>query len=659
MERPQFTRNIIYTGRRAPASEETTPERRIVCAGPLSAALDGMDLRYVRLGEREVLRRVYVAVRDPNWNTIPARYSNVRLHVADDAFDLSFDACHQAGEIDFAWHGSLRGVADGTISYTLEGEALRTFRKNRIGFCVLHPMECAGVACTVTHVDGTVERGAFPEAIAPHQPFLEFSAIAHEVRPGLEAEVRLEGDVFEMEDQRNWTDASFKTYSTPLRLPFPVEVVRGTSIAQSFTLSLRGAATADSAAAENGTRVVVDPTITYALPRLGLGSASHGEPLSERELARLRVLRPAHLRVDLDLSGPAWEAALAEAARQGWALDAPLELALFVSDDAERALAALVAALRRDEPTVARWLLFQHSAPVTPAHAVELARRALASYGSAAPVGGGSNAYFTQLNRNRPPLGLLDVVAYSINPQVHAFDDASLTETLAAQAATLDSARRFCGGAALAVSPLTLRPRFNPDATAPEPPPAPDALPSQVDPRQMSLFGAGWTLGSVVSLTEGGAASVTYYETTGWRGVMEREAGSPVPALFPSVPGMVFPLYHVLADVADLAGGVALGTRVSQPLLVAALALRDGRRTCLLLANMTAEPRDVEAHLPGAHAARLRSLDEHSFERATREPEAFRAEPGAPLAVPDGHVRLTLAPFAVARLDAEIPPDGG
>ena len=27
-----------------------------------------------------------------------------------------------------------------------------------------------------------------------------------------------EGDLFEMEDQRNWTDGSFKTYSTPLAL---------------------------------------------------------------------------------------------------------------------------------------------------------------------------------------------------------------------------------------------------------------------------------------------------------------------------------------------------------------------------------------------------------------------------------------------------------
>ena len=35
-----------------------------------------------------------------------------------------------------------------------------------------------------------------------------------------------------MEDQRNWTDASFKTYSTPLSEPIPVTVKAGTRISQ-------------------------------------------------------------------------------------------------------------------------------------------------------------------------------------------------------------------------------------------------------------------------------------------------------------------------------------------------------------------------------------------------------------------------------------------
>ena len=73
-----------------------------------------------------------------------------------------------------------------------------------------------------------------------------------------------------------------------------------------------------------------------------------------------------------------------------------------------------------------------------------------------------------------------------------------------------------------------------PDA---QPNPSAEALPSSVDPRQMSLFGAAWTLGSVKYLAESQVASVTYYETGGWRGVLEIEAGSPAPRQFRSIPG--------------------------------------------------------------------------------------------------------------------------
>ena len=37
----------------------------------------------------------------------------------------------------------------------------------------------------------------------------------------------------------------------------------------------------------------------------------------------------------------------------------------------------------------------------------------------------------------------MDFVNYSINPQVHAFDNLSLAETLSAQAETVKSARNF------------------------------------------------------------------------------------------------------------------------------------------------------------------------------------------------------------------------
>ena len=207
-------------------------ERRIeLKAGPLRADWVNGELRYVRCGAVEVLRRVYVAVRDCHWGTVPLRISNPEFEMGKDEFRLSFVATHQQDEIDFRWQGTITGDAQGAITFTMDGAAQRDFLRNRIGLCVLHPLECAGQPCRIEHADGAIEDGRFPQFIAPHQPFKDIRAITHE-----SVTVRLTGDVFEMEDQRNWTDGSFKTYSTPLALPYPVMVQAGERIVQEMQL---------------------------------------------------------------------------------------------------------------------------------------------------------------------------------------------------------------------------------------------------------------------------------------------------------------------------------------------------------------------------------------------------------------------------------------
>jgi hypothetical protein len=636
-----YTRNSIYDG-----SDQPPGRQRILHAGPLSLVLEGGDLRYIRLGDREVLRRVYVAVRDRNWGTIPPVYENMHLDVGDDRFHIEFDAMHREDEIDFTWHGTIHGDPDGTITYAMDGAARRTFLKNRIGLCVLHPMDCADVSCTVEGADGSLRQGAFPREIAPDQPFMDFQAITHKVAPGVYAAVRLSGDIFEMEDQRNWTDASFKTYSTPLRIPYPAQVREGTVIMQSCTLALQRAERIQVLPADAPLTITLDPTIERPLPRLGLGSASHGEPLTPDEIERLRVLHLAHLRLDLDLAADL-DKPLREAARQAGALGIPLEIALFLSDHAGAELPVLAESLRRVQPDVVRWLVFHKGDQATRIEWVRLAREILSAVTPGAAFGGGSDAHFAELNRNRPPREGFDVVSFAVTPQAHAFDNASLVESLSAQAVTLDSAREFSGAMPVVVSPITLRPRFNANATVP------GVLPPQVDRRQMSLFGAAWTTGSIKYLTAGGAESVTYYETTGPRGVMETARGSALPEQFRSTPGMVYPLYHVLADVGDFAGDTVLSCRSSDPLRVDCLALRDNSRTRLLVANMQGTPSSVRVQGLGRHAARLRYLDEESFERATLHCADFRREPGEPLQIQDEAIELTLRPYAMARIDLD------
>src|SRR4030095_331083 len=181
-------------------------------------------LRYVRLGDHEVVRAIYGAIRDEHWATIPPRLSNIDAKIEANSFRIEFEVHCQRKSVDYHWQGTIVGENSGQIRYGFEGESRSSLRRSRSGPCLHHPItECAGKPCVVEHVDGLEEKGGFPRSISPNQPFFDIRAIACEVATtGVTAEIRFAGDVFEMEDQRNWTDASFKTYSTPLRLPLPV-----------------------------------------------------------------------------------------------------------------------------------------------------------------------------------------------------------------------------------------------------------------------------------------------------------------------------------------------------------------------------------------------------------------------------------------------------
>src|SRR5260370_2622078 len=183
----------------------------------------------------------------------------------------------------------------------------------------------------------------------------------------------------------------------------------------------------------------------------------------------------------------------------------------------------------------------------------------------------------------------MDAVVYSINPQVHACESLALIENLEAQADTVTTERSFCGDRVSVISAVTLAARNGP---YPAGPPAADGLPPQVDVRQASLLGAGWTAGSIKYLAESGVNSITYFETTGWRGVIETDARSSHEG-FPSEPGEAFPMYHVFADVAEWKDGAVLPTRSSEPLVAEALPVRHGNRMHVILAHLTAQPPHV------------------------------------------------------------------
>jgi hypothetical protein len=560
-------------------------------------------LRRIKSSGVEVIRTIYGAVRDKNWDTIEPRLKIERVESGDDSFCLAFSARHGDEPVCFSWKGTILGQG-GSLEFRFDGRAENAFLRNRIGLCTLHPIaECAGKACRVRHSDGVWEEGEFPFFISPDQPFKDIRALSWNPSDRVHASIQFEGDIFEMEDQRNWTDASFKTYSTPLELPFPVELAANEEIHQRVVLTLVVEEQEISTAlAQSVTVAVSSAAEARRVPKIGLCAAGYGLPLSSWQQDRLARLRLNHLRADIHFSEPSWKTVLGRARDEALAINARLQCALFLNDLAEQNLSDFVEAIEPDSVDVC--LVFHEAEKSTAARWFELAERHLVLKGFRVVTG--TNAYFAELNRQRPPKAA--IACYSINPQVHTFDDLSLVETLEAQPVTVESARQFCERD-LIVSPITLRPRFNPNAT--DPAKQREDPSTTADRRQRTLFCAAWTVGSLARLLPlDRVESLTYYETSGPRGVMSVE--SPLAELNPThpAPEEIFPVYYVFEAIAGIRD--LLPVSISDQTLVTALALRNEQGQSIgLIANLTNDPRDVELEVP-ASALNILSIGETS-----------------------------------------------
>ena len=610
--------------------DEPPLESRLLRAGPVTARLVGRDLRNVRFGGTEIAQRIYVAVRDRNWDTIPGEVSDLTVEQEDDRFTVRFTVTHRQHDIDWVWRGEILGEPDGTISYAMDATAGADMTYKLIGLNVHHGMrEYVGRPCRGMTPDGPIA-DAFPTEVAPQliadetevPIFPPVESLTADLADDVSVRFDFEGDTFEFEDQRNWTDASFKSQSYPPRRGGFNTIRAGERVWQKVTITPTG--TPPPVARDGPIRVELgDSAIGDALPPIGLGMASHGGKLSPREVDLLRSLRLDHLRTDLRLADPGYPAELARAIAAAKQLGCGLELALHLTDDAENELADL--ASRLDGARVDRVLVFHTNELATDPRWVALARERLREQAPNALFAGGTNANFCELNRFRPAGSPQDGIVYSINPQIHAFDELSLAENIAGQAETVRTARAYGGGRPVVVSPVTFKQRFNAVATGEQPEPAPGELPPQVDPRQMSLFGAGWTVGSLHRLLESGVAAATYFETTGWRGVIQGDEPPAAPERFPSRAGMVFPLYHVFADLAEWKDGQLIPSQSSDPLAVETLAMTDESGLHLLVANLTPHPQTVTIDALSGRNVALRRLNAETAKRRRFEPERFRS----------------------------------
>ncbi|HEX9451639.1 MAG TPA: hypothetical protein VF934_09530 [Burkholderiales bacterium] len=649
MKTPPVSKAIVLCG-----TEQPDIPGRVLIAGPLSVEFDNGQLRYLRVNGVEVLRAIGFLIRDRNWGTATPAISHLKIDQRADGFSVSFHADIHVDNQQLAYDATIAGTKDGNLEFTGTALPKTDFLTARTGFVVLHPLKgVAGFPVDIEHVDGRKVKGKFPELVNPIQPVLDIRSLTHEVLPGLKATVLMQGDTFEMEDHRNWTDASFKTYVRPLSRPWPYTLKAGEAVKQSIKVTLSGPVPGGGkTAAGKGIEIRLGAVSRDSLQPVGLGMPAEEIEHAIAQLGLLKLAAPRFLICHFD---PRSKHGLKElygyrVLSEETGAEVALEVVVESVDQFRQELMRLADMVRQSGLKLSSVAVVPAGdlksvlpgGPRPPAPRLEDLYAAAREAFPGIRLGGGMFSFFTELNRKHPPAKLLDFVVNTTCPIVHAADDRSVMETLAALPYQVATARSFIGKTAHDIGPSGIGCRDNPHgATWTLNPDNLRVCLTKLEPRQRGLFAAAWTLGYIATLARTGVQGIAVGATTGPLGIIYRKAEHKQPWYDQLSGPAVFPAYHVISGLTRGAGKKLVNADSSDSAKVQCLAYKGKEGTTLWLANLTAENQSVK--LAGAKGAIFgTTLDEDSFAAATTDPRGFQKSWKAMKR------SLTLKPYAVA-----------
>lgn len=612
MEKTKTSRAIKLFG-----TEEPVGKQRALTSGDLTAILDNGGLRYIRYHGVDVLRAIAFLVRDKNWGTYSAVISDLKVKQSKQGFSVSYHAICKDAAQEICYDVDIQAYDDKVVFKT-RGIPTTDFLTNRTGFVVLHPLDgVVGKPVTVVHTDGKKERRTFPKVISPGQPIFEIRSLTHTVAPGVTATVLMEGNKFEMEDHRNWMDASYKTYVCSLLDPWPYTVEKGEAFEQSVTLALDGKPMKSKRLNNDAVVAITLGKAKGRMPRIGAAVTMLEAEAALSNSAAIADLKLSELVCQIDGRSPGHVAAATAFAELSKRVSVPvkLEIVLSAKEKADIEMSAIAEAVRRGGLSPARIVVtqahdlksFQPNTPRPWGPTYEEMAKAARKCFPGLAVGGGMLSYFTELNRKPVPQGLFDFVTHTVCPIVHAADDVSVMETLEALPWIFASARMMNVKAPYHIGPSGISCRDNPYGAAVAANPGNNRVClSDRDPRQRGLFAAAWNVGLVAAAAQNKIDFLALGSVTGAQGAIHQ--------------GGVHPVYHVLRGFAAASGTKQIVTSNTASTKIAAVAHVSKSGAVLWLANLTAETQMVK--LKGfSDGASLRLLTEKDFNSFTHDPD--------------------------------------
>lgn len=586
-------------------------------------------------GGVEVLRGIDYPIRDKDWGTLPTR--TVRSERTSSGKFFRWERDFTTEDISIAGRCEVVASLSGEMTLWLRMEIKRDLELCRTGFVLLHPIRgLAGKPMTVRRSTREALEERFPDLISASQPAIGFVELRY-VIDGVSVIVDTSGQPFEMEDQRNWSDASYKSYAQTFGFPHAYKVNAGEVVEHRLILTVSGGGVRPQSGAETPTLVFQREPVPETFPELAIatdlawGPAALPAPLASlRRVARIDLRRGYDLGF-LNTSGPR---------------KPPIDLELVIPDDPQELTQAIdelssqlmQLSVRPDHVfalPAAYLKSFQPDGPwpasARPSDAIAAARRAFPS----ARIGGGSLTNFTELNRRRPDPTEIDYLTHGSTAIVHASDDASVFQTLETLPDIFRSATQLAPGKAYRLGLISIGMRGNPYGAGLSP--NPERLRRTMcaeDPRAQSLFGAAWLVGVATAAERGGTELLTL-------------AGAGGPFAVTSATSSLTPAFHVLACLTEMQGGRRLWI-VTGDRRLHAVGIEYGDGARVILANGSKATSTIICPSGGRAAI----LDGSAVKAASLDPEWRKR------ALRRLHGQIELPPYAVAFLDLETR-DGG
>ena len=476
------------------------PDTTRVEHGDFTFDLARAAVRNVRYRNVQIIDLLYTAIRPWDWSTLDPDEHSEDVTITGDICKITIKDLF-AGALDARTEITISKDNKFTVAYELRG--LAEYSVNRWGICFC--LNSADWMGSIVQSQGNEYK--LPAAISPQrvidgvtQGLFPAANQMHFIAPDNRSiKVNSTGKVLEAEDQRNWTDNTYKIYSGSLSEPRPYVASAGSIWSQSVTFEINP----PSKPVPDGSKIVVKEI--DSLPSIGL--QFNTDPLLPAD-----TLDTAFILLDIDHIRINEESLSAQKINSVSTNGLIVEAALLSSHSGEK-LHQDIAHLNKQIPAGSR-ILIQREGREIVEHLDLPPNKSLSSF---IP---GTDAYLVDLHRNKYNFG--ESISYSMVPTLHSSDTETIFKTLYTQAESINFAQEFLAPQVL-ISPITFSTRGNPETGHSRDQRINFANP-EMALRIRTIEGAAWTLGSIFALASAGAFSGTWHELFGEYGVIYPES---------------------------------------------------------------------------------------------------------------------------------------